>query len=170
MGIYMKTFKNAHCLWIVYPDYSTVKPSPVLGWEKADYYSWARRVSGFSTSCISWLQLQPCSHLAEVFDWPCILYTIAAPRFKELVCEAPHWGPEESGGWNTRGRVSMLLLRTPSRPWWEWRLPQPSGGLSKGGSRGQNPVFPVLCRALLWRQRVTVERGKDRKLASVPDA
>lgn len=36
------------------------------------------------------------------------------------------------------------------------------------GSRGQNPVPPGLCRALLLKQRVPVEQGKDRKLASVP--
>lgn len=37
MDVYMKTFKNVHCHWIVYPDYSTAKL--VLGWEKADYHS-----------------------------------------------------------------------------------------------------------------------------------
>lgn len=37
MDIYMKTFKNLHCYWIVYPDYLTVKPRLALDWEKADY-------------------------------------------------------------------------------------------------------------------------------------
>lgn len=170
MDIYMKTFKNLHCYWIVYPDYLTVKPRLALDWEKADYHSlgpesvWLLHIMHLLAAAAT--VLSSCRGLWLTGH---VTYSVAALGFKELVQEVPHSGPEESGDKRTRGRESMLLTRMLSKAMVRVGAAPALRSLVQGfGSRGQNPLFPGLCRALLLKRRVTVEQGKDRKLASVP--